>query len=105
MFFNVPRMRKYIISGIIAGLFMVILVLQASIDYSRVTEDLAESMIIMPGEFVTNFVIGGFRGIAVDLLWLSIDEMWHTGKWFEIIPLLRGITWMQPHFLEAWELG
>lgn len=105
MSFYTLRMRKCIIAGIIGGFFIAILMLQASINYSRVTEDLEESMIIMPGEFVTNFVIGGFRGIAVDLLWLKIDELWHTGKWFDIIPPLRAITWMQPHFLDAWELG
>lgn len=99
------RIRKYIAAGIIAFFLIGILVLQASINYSRVTEDLEESMVVMPGEFVTNFVIGGFRGIAADLLWLKIDEFWHTGKWFDIIPLIRAITWMQPHFLEAWELG
>ncbi len=99
------RIHKYVIAGIIGGCFIAILVLQASINYSCVTEDIQESMIIMPGEFVTNFVIGGFRGIAVDLMWLEIDEFWHSGKWFNIIPLIRAITWMQPHFLEAWELG
>jgi tetratricopeptide (TPR) repeat protein len=101
----ISRIYKCIISGIIAGFFIAILVLQASINYSRVTEDLEEVMVIMPGEFITNFVIGGFRGLAVDLIWLKIDELWHIGRWFDIIPLLRAVTWMQPHFLEAWELG
>ncbi|MBU4377221.1 MAG: tetratricopeptide repeat protein [Candidatus Omnitrophica bacterium] len=105
MHFYTPRIHKYIIAGFIAASFMAILVLQASINYSRVTEDLEEAIVIMPGEFATNFVIGGFRGLAVDLLWLKLDELWHEGKWFDIIPILRSITWMQPHFLEAWELG
>ncbi len=103
-FYN-SRIRNYIIAGIIGGCFIAIMVIQASINYSSVIEDIQESMVIMPGEFVTNFVIGGFRGIAVDLMWLEIDEFWHDGKWFNIIPLIRAITWMQPHFLEAWELG
>ena len=103
--YTISRIRKYILIGVIASLFIAILLLQQAINYSRVTEDLVEQLVIMPGEFVTNFVIGGFRGIAVDILWIKMDEMWHHGKWFEIIPLLRAITWMQPHFLEAWELG
>lgn len=102
---TVSRIRKYILIGIVASLFTAILPLQQAINYSRVTEDLVERLVIMPGEFVTNFVIGGFKGIAADILWVQIDELWHHGKWFEIIPLLRAITWMQPHFLEAWELG
>ena len=102
---TVRHIRKYILAGIAAFLFIAIIPLQAAINYSRVTEDLVEQLVIMPGEFVTTFVIGGFRGIAADILWVRIDEMWHHGKWFEIIPLLRAITWMQPHFIEAWELG
>ncbi len=99
------RIRKYILIGIIGFLFVTILLLQQAINYSRVTEDLVEGLVIMPGEFVTNFVIGGFRGIAVDIIWIKIDDMWHHGKWFEVLPLLRAVTWLQPHFLEAWELG
>lgn len=100
-----PRIHKCVIAGIITASFTAILVLQASINYSRVTEDIEEAIVIMPGEFITNFIICGFRGLAVDLLWLKLDELWHMGKWFDIIPILRSITWMQAHFLEAWELG
>ncbi len=99
------RVRRYILIGFAALLFVMIAPIQQSINYSRITEDLVEQIVIMPGEFVTNFVIGGFRGIAVDIMWVKIDEMWHHGKWFEIMPLLRSITWMQPHFLESWNLG
>ncbi len=104
-FYTARRIRKYILIGVVAFLFIVILPLQQAINYSRVTEDLVEQLVILPGEFVTNFIIGGFRGIAVDIIWIKIDDMWHHGKWFEIIPLLRATTWLQPHFLEAWELG
>lgn len=103
--YTVSRIRKYILIGIILSLYIAILPLQQAINYSRVTEDLMEQLVIMPGEFVTNLVIGGFKGVAVDILWVKVDELWHHGKWFEILPLLRAITWMQPHFLEAWELG
>jgi tetratricopeptide (TPR) repeat protein len=99
------RIKKYILIGIVLFIFIAMAPLQQSIHYSRVTEDLVEKMVIIPGEFVTNFVIGGFRGIAVDILWLKMDEFWHNGKWFEILPILRAITWMQPHFIEAWEIG
>jgi len=99
------RIRKYILIGFVVFLFIAVLPLQQAINYNRVTEEIIEEMVIMPGEFVTNFVIGGFRGVAADILWVEIDELWHSGRWFEIIPLLRAITWMQPNFIEAWELG
>ena len=101
----ISRIRRYVLIGAMIFLFGAIAPLQQAINYSRVTEDLVEHLVIMPGEFVTIFVIGGFRGIAADILWIQIDEMWHKGKWFEVVPLLRAIAWMQPHFLEAWELA
>lgn len=103
--YEVSRIRKYILIGLIASFFIAILPLQQAINYCRLTEDLVEQLVIMPGEFATNFIIGGFSGVAADILWIKIDEFWHHGKWFEIMPLLRAITWMQPHFIEAWELG
>lgn len=102
---TVFRIRKYVLIGSIVFLFIAILPLQQAINYSRETDEITEPMVIMPGEFVTNFVIGGFKGVAADILWIKIEELWHGGKWFEIMPLLRAITWMQPHFIEAWELG
>jgi len=99
------RIRRYLLIGAAFFILISLAPLQQSINYSRVTEDLAESLVIRPGEFATNFVIGGSSAIAVDILWLEMDEMWHCGKWFEMLPILRAVTWMQPHFVEAWELG
>ncbi|MBL7071241.1 MAG: hypothetical protein ISS26_03605 [Candidatus Omnitrophica bacterium] len=99
------RIRKYIFLGIAASLFIILAPIQQSINFSRMTEDLVDQIVIIPGEFVTNFVIGGFRGLAADIMWVKIDHMWHSGRWFEVMPVLRSITWMQPHFIEAWELG
>jgi len=99
------RLRRYLLAGAILLLLGSIPLIQQSINYSRVTGDLVEELVVMPGEFVTNFIIGGFRGIAVDIMWIEIDELWHHGKWFEIIPFLRAITWLQPHFIEPWALG
>ena len=100
-----PRIHKALLIGTVCALFMVILILQQSINYSRVTEELVENIVILPGDFITGFIVGGFRGIAVDLLWLRLDEYWHQGMWFRVLPILRVITWLQPHFIEAWELG
>lgn len=99
------RIRRYVWAGTALLLLAMLAPIQQSINYSKMTEDLVDNIIIMPGEFVTNFVIVGFRGIAADLLWVKVDGFWHQGRWFEIMPLIKAITWMQPHFLEPWELG
>jgi tetratricopeptide (TPR) repeat protein len=47
--------------------------------------------------------VGGFRGVAANLLWLKIDELWHGGDWWQMIPLFRAVVSLDPHFLMAWE--
>ena len=46
--------------------------------------------------------LGGFRSLAADLLWLESDKVWHSGDWWAMVPLLEGVTTLDPHFLLAW---
>ena len=88
------RIHKILLTGIACAALIAILPLQQSINYSRVTEDITERLVVMPGEFITVFILGGFRGIAVDILWLKMDEYWHHGEWYRVMPILRIITWL-----------
>jgi len=40
------------------------------------------------------------------MLWLKLDAMWHSGKvhWFEGVHVMRTITLLDPHWLEAWRV-
>jgi tetratricopeptide (TPR) repeat protein len=50
--------------------------------------------------------LGGFRSMASNMLWLRADEYFHAGAagWYKVMPTLRAITQLDPHFIEAWEL-
>ena len=86
-------------------LLAILVPLQQDITYHRLQEDLREEIVILPGEFMSNFIISGFRGVAVDILWMRVDEYWHTGQHFKMLPLFRAITLIQSRFIEAWSLG
>jgi tetratricopeptide (TPR) repeat protein len=49
-------------------------------------------------------MIGGFRPMVVNLLWLKADQYWHAGAsgWWRIVPVLQSICEMDPHFIDAW---
>jgi hypothetical protein len=49
-------------------------------------------------------MIGGFRPLVANLLWLKADEYWHSGAagWWRIVPVLQTICEMDPHFIDAW---
>lgn len=59
----------------------------------------------MPGDMVSGIVLGGFRGIAADILWLRTDMYFHMGQWYKILPIYRTITFLQPHFIQAWSVA
>ena len=91
--------------GFILMLLILLYPLQKEINCSRIREDLSEALVVMPGDFINFFIIGGFRGIAADVLWIRADDYWHRGQWYKVLPIYRAIAWLQPHFLTTWALG
>ena len=52
----------------------------------------------------------GFREAAAGLLWVRCDEFFHSGDYDAILPLVRLITWLDPHadnifITGAWHLA
>jgi hypothetical protein len=50
----------------------------------------------------TTVVLGGFRGILADLLWLHLSVLQEQGKYFELVQLADWITKLEPRFPEVW---
>jgi len=55
-----------------------------------------------PGEFAGTVLLGGFRGLAVDFLWMKYIVLQEKGKYFELPALAEWITNLQPRFEEIW---
>ncbi|MDD3725957.1 MAG: hypothetical protein PHI44_01995, partial [Candidatus Ratteibacteria bacterium] len=79
--------------------------LQVSINYRRTLENLESRMLLMPGQMAGNLVLSGFKGIAADLLWLNIEEYWHKGQHYKMLPLLDAVSWLQPEYVTVWAVG
>ncbi len=61
------------------------------------------------GEFLLLPLLG-FREAAAGLLWVRCDEFFHSGDYDAILPLVRLITWLDPHaenvfITGAWHLA
>ncbi len=96
---------SFIFVFIIALSFALILPLQMRINEARLREGLVERIVLLPGDMVSGVILGGFRGIAADILWLRCDMYFHKGQWYKILPLYRTITFLQPHFIQAWSIA
>lgn len=58
---------------------------------------------VTPGEFAGTLMLGGFRGLACDLLWLRADLAKENGRLYESLALCQTITRVQPRFEQPWK--
>lgn len=53
-------------------------------------------------EYVGSILLGGFRAIAVDFLWLRVDRLQKDKKWDEVRLVCEAIVRLQPHMSEVY---
>ena len=58
----------------------------------------------LPIEFALGAVVG-FREAVAGLLWVRTDEFFHNGDYEAITPMVRIITWLDPHQIDVYETG
>ncbi|MCM8818456.1 MAG: hypothetical protein NC915_03135 [Candidatus Omnitrophica bacterium] len=86
-------------------LFIPVGFLQVSIDYTKKVENLESNLLLLPGQIAGSLVLSGFKGLAADLLWLNIENYWHSGQHYKMLPLFEAIAWLQPTYIVVWAVG
>ena len=103
---SAPNFNKKLIYGlIIVALFGVMFPYTAWLAEEKKSRDLGEAAIgqIDTGSFMMKlFLLGGFRGIVADLLWLRAEEYKRDHDWDRLETTVELITKLQPHFLSIW---
>ena len=64
----------------------------------------AKSFMGLNNEFLLLPLLG-FREAAAGLLWVRCDEFFHSGDYDAILPLVRLITWLDPHAENVYVTG
>ena len=91
-------------------LFIPIAFLQSRIDpiyqknYAPDQKALAEGSKNLPVAFALG-AFTGFREAIAGMLWVRTDEFFHNGDYAAIMPLIRVITWLDPHQIDVYETG
>jgi hypothetical protein len=92
-------------------LLIIVMLFGAMIPYSnwlagrKQRYDLGEAAIgqIDTGSFMMKlFLLGGFRGIVANLLWIRAEEKKKEQDWDTLKTTVELITKLQPHFLSVW---
>lgn len=102
-------------AAIIAAFLVCIAGTQVLVDpYRPLINDEADVPFSMAAVVVRGF-IGQARGLLADFLWLRVDEYQHRRRIVggdllraddeSLMPLVRLITWLNPHFIDAYALG
>jgi hypothetical protein len=103
---STPNFNKKLIYGfVIVLLFGVMFPYTSWLAEEKKRRDLGEAAIgqIDTGSFMMKlFLLGGFRGIVADLLWLRAEEHKRDHDWDRLETTVELITKLQPHFLSIW---
>jgi hypothetical protein len=51
---------------------------------------------------LTTQVLGGFRGLIANALWIRLSKLQEDGKYFEMVQLADWITKLEPHIVQVW---
>ncbi len=51
---------------------------------------------------LTTQVLGGFRGLIANALWIRATQLQDEGKYFEMVQLADWITKLEPHIVQVW---
>lgn len=90
-------------------LFIPVAVLQVKIDplrhqYEPGSKNTGRAVSQLPIEFALGAATG-FREAVAGLLWVRTDEFFHNGDYEAITPMIRIITWLDPHQVDVYETG
>lgn len=67
-------------------------------------DDRSELMVQLPGQFVVASMMG-FKEVVAGALWVRADTFFHEGQYQAIIPIVRLVTWLDPHNLDVYTTG
>lgn len=105
--------RKLLILLIVVG-FIAVGVLQSVIDPVQIKmaeaakgkggPDRGELMVQLPGQFIVASA-AGFREVIAGALWIRADTFFHSGRYHAIIPIVRLVTWLDPHNIDVYITG
>jgi tetratricopeptide (TPR) repeat protein len=66
--------------------------------------DRGSLMVQLPAQFLVASMTG-FKEVIAGTLWVRADEFFHTGQYQAIMPIVRIVTWLDPHNTDVYTTG
>lgn len=96
--------------AMLSVLWLCLILLQARIDtrrhyYNPILNTPGKSFV----DSLRNNMFGasmlGFREVAAGMLWVKADDLFHEGKYQELVPYFTLVTFMDPHQIDVYSTG
>ncbi|OJW17783.1 MAG: hypothetical protein BGO49_26650 [Planctomycetales bacterium 71-10] len=97
--------KKMVYGIVIVALLVAMVPYTQRLNRIKVEKDLGEAAIgqIDSGSFMMKlFLLGGFRGIVANYLWIQAEDYKKNHDWDRLKATVDLITKLQPHFLSIW---
>lgn len=102
-------MKKVAFYLLIIALFALLVPVQGRINRLRVEENIIEVEVFeatTPTDVWGTLLLGGFRGVAVNILWVRAMRLqWIEEEFFELVALYEIIQALQPRFALVWSFS
>lgn len=97
---------KVVCVAVVIAALAVVVPVQRKIDSVR-TELLAERQMPtqLPLSAAASAALGGFRGIAVDILWIQANAMQNNSQYYQLMTYYHLISILQPNFPSVWDFN
>src|SRR5438128_2371555 len=101
------KSTRNLLTGIVVVLIVAVVFVQARIDPSVSEMNRGQKsggMIGLSNEFILGPLLGLQQAVA-GALWVRADEFFHEGDYDAILPIVRMVTWLDPHSLDVYITG
>jgi len=102
------RQLSSIYGGVLLGIVLLLFPVQAELTRRRQQAHLVSSNVLvdMPlPEFAFTALLGGFRAIAVDLIWLNAWEAEEQKDYYRLLGLYELMSYLQPNSIQVWRFN
>lgn len=101
---------KMLWGAVVVLLFAIMLVqhvtdpIQLKINPPPKAGESSDLLVQLPGQFMVASMTG-FKEVIASALWVRADTFFHSGQYDAIVPIVRLVTWLDPHNLDVFTTG
>ncbi|MDD4557879.1 MAG: peptidylprolyl isomerase [bacterium] len=100
---NISKAQKFYLL-VLVGIFIITVFVKKDIETDRIKYDMLPEN-LSPSDQVLGGLVGAFREITADYLWVTMDSFFHSGDWQRLVPTIDLVARLDPKFIQVWSVG